>query len=91
VIKEIDTVDLGILASRLVDDICNGESYVRGFPSREASARALLARSLIKHYLRTLQGDRMELDRESGSSRQSKRSHMGAHRATSNAIPHVTF
>ena len=32
-------------------------SYVRGSPGREASARALLARSLIKHYLRTLHGD----------------------------------
>jgi len=28
-------------------------SYVRGSPGREASARALLARSLIRHYLRT--------------------------------------
>jgi len=31
----------------------------RGSPGREASARALLARSLMKHYLRTLHGDGM--------------------------------
>jgi hypothetical protein len=34
-------------------------SYVRGSPGEEDSARALLARSLMKHYLRTLHGDRM--------------------------------
>lgn len=32
-------------------------SLVRGSPSREASARALLARLLVKYYLRTLHGD----------------------------------
>ena len=32
-------------------------SCVRGSPGREASARALLARSLIRHYFRTMEMD----------------------------------
>jgi hypothetical protein len=56
--KGVASNPVALLTAQLVSATFDIVLYVRGSPSREASVRALLARSLIRHYLRTLHKDR---------------------------------